>query len=330
MTRTHPRLIAAKGALLLVLGCGTSTPPPGTESEAAGSGGPVAASLQQFAGAWSLARIERRDASGELLSPPIEDRLGYIMYDTSGHMGVTIMRPGRQPYSEGGPTPDEALALLGSYTSYFGPFSVNEDEGYVTHHLVGSLDPRGAGSDYKRFYTFGENTLTLQPPPREDGSKTFLTWERLPGLPASELTQTHEKLLGAYRIESVTRQTTGGESVPIDQYEKAYILYSPSGHMSVHLMRPGRRPYAGDRPTAEEALEATRTYASYFGPFSVHEDQGFVVHHRIGSENPAGTGTEAKRFYELSDTHLTLKPPVQSDSDGWQLQTALRWARMTE
>ncbi len=330
MTQTHPRLIAAAGAFLLLLGCGSSAPPAGTESEGAGSSGPVAASLQQFAGAWSLARIERRDANGEPLSPPIEDRLGYIMYDSSGHMGVTIMRPDRQPYSEGGPTPDEALALIGTYTSYFGPFSVNEDEGYVTHHLVGSLDPRGPGSDYKRFYTFGENTLTLQPPAREDGSKTFLTWERLPDLPESEQTETHRKLIGVYRIESVTRQTTDGESVPIDQYEKAYIMYAPSGHMSVHLMRPGRSPYAGDRPTADEALAATRTYASYFGPFSVHEDEGFVVHHRIGSENPAGTGTDAKRFYELNDTHLTLKPPVQSDSQGRQLQTALRWARITE
>lgn len=330
MTQIRPRLIAATGALLLLLACGSSAPPAGTESEASASSGPVAASLQQFAGAWSLARIERRDANGELLSPPIEDRLGYIMYDTSGHMGVTIMRPDRQPYSEGGPTPDEALALIGTYTSYFGRFSVNEDEGYVTHHLVGSLDPRGAGSDYQRFYTFGENTLTLQPPAREDGSKTFLTWERLPDLAESELTETHRKLIGVYRIESVTRQTTDGESVPIDQYEKAYIMYAPSGHMSVHLMRPGRSRYAGDRPTAEEALAATRTYASYFGPFSVHEDEGFVVHHRIGSENPAGTGTDAKRFYELSDTHLTLKPPVQPDGQGRQLQTALRWARITK
>ena len=326
----NPHLIAVNGALLLALACGTSSPPPGSGSEAADSSELTAAARQQFAGAWSLARIERRDASGELLAPPIEDRLGYIIYDVAGHMGVTIMRPGRQPYSEGGPTPEEAFALIGTYTSYFGPFSFNEDEGYVVHHLKGSLDPRGAGSDYKRFYTFGENTLTLQPPPRADGSKTFLTWERLPDLPESELTDTHRKLFGVYRIESVTSQTIDGESVPIDQYEEAYILYAPSGHMSVHLMRPGRARYAGDRPTAEEALMATRTYASYFGPFSVHEDQGYVVHHRVGSENPGGTGIDAQRFYELSDTHLTLRPPVQADSDGRKVQTALRWARISD
>ena len=329
MTRTNPILIAFASALLLALGCESSAPPPNPDSETAASDELAVASRKQFAGAWSLARIERRDADGELLAPPIEDRLGYIIYDSAGRMGVTIMRPGRQPYSEGGPTAEEALALIGTYTSYFGPFSVNEEEGYVVHHLEGSLDPRGAGSDYKRFYTFGENTLTLQPPAREDGSKTFLTWERLADLPESELTDTHGKILGVYRIESVTRQTTDGESVPVDQYEKAYILYAPSGHMSVHLMRPGRTRYAGERPTAEEALMATRTYASYFGPFSVHEDEGYVVHHRVGSENPAGTGIDAQRFYELSETHLTLRPPVQTDNQGRKVQTALRWARIT-
>ena len=100
--------------------------------------------------------------------------------------------------------------------------------------------------------------------------------------------------------------------------------------MSVHLMRPGRQPYAGPRPTPEEALAATRTYGSYFGPFSVHEDEGYLVHHRIGNENPGGTGTDAQRFYELTDTHLTLRPPVGTDNQGRQVQNALRWARISD
>ena len=325
-----PIPVIAKGAFVLALALGACAPTADIASEAPPSDAFTANLNERFAGAWSLARIERRDAAGELLAPPIEDRLGYIIYDAAGYMGVTLMRSGRQPYSEGGPTAEEALAQIGTYTSYFGPFSVNEDEGYVTHHLEGSLDPGGAGSDYQRFSTFGESTLTLQPPAREDGSKTFLTWERLPDLPESELTETHRKLFGVFRIESVTRQTTDGQPVPTDQYETAYIIYAPSGHMSVHLMRLGRTPYAGDRPTAEEALMATQTYGSYFGPFSVHEDEGYLVHHRIGSENPAGTGTDAQRFYELTDTHLTLRPPVGTDDQGRQVQTALRWARISD
>ena len=322
-------LVAAVG-FVGSFACGESAPPAEVTETAPTAAASTANPNSRFAGAWSLAKIERRDAAGELLAPPTVDRLGYLIYDAGGYMGVTIMRPDREPYSEGGPTADEALAQLGSYTSYFGRFTVNEAEGFLTHHLEGNLNPGGTGSDYKRFYTFTENSLTLQPPAREDGSKSFLTWERLPDLPESQLTDTHRRLFGFYRIESVSRQTTDGESIPVDQYDTAYIIYAPSGHMSVHLMRPGRSPYAGDRPTADEALMAVQTYGSYFGPFSVNEAEGYLVHHRIGNESPGGTGTDAQRYYDLTDTHLTLRPPVGTDAAGRQAQSALRWARITD
>ena len=330
--RTTPFALLAPVALVLSLACGEAAPPhePAAAAPPSGASDTAANPNEAFAGAWSLVRIERRDAAGELLAPPVEDRLGYIMYDAAGYMGVTLMRPGRQPYSAGGPTAEEALAQLGTYTSYFGRFTVNEAEGYVTHHLEGSLNPRGAGSDYRRYYTFGENTLVLQPPAGEDGSKSFITWERLPDLPESELTDTHRRLFGVFRVESVSRRTTAGEPVPADQYETAYILYAPSGHMSVHLMRPGRTPYASGRPTAEEALAATLSYGSYFGPFSVNEDEGYLVHHRVGSEDPGGSGTDAQRFYELTDTHLTLRPPVRTDDEGREVQSTIRWARISD
>ena len=340
--RTMPFALLASLALVLSLACGeaatpadpASAPAPAavSGSDAAPSEGSASAASpnEAFAGAWSLVRIERRDAAGELLAPPIEDRLGYIMYDTAGYMGVALMRPGREPYSEGGPTAEEALAQMGTYSSYFGRFTVNEAEGYVTHHLEGSLNPSGAGSDYRRYYTFGENTLVLQPPAREDGSRSFITWERLPDLPESELTDTHRRLFGVFRIESLSRRTADGEEVPVDQYETAYILYAPSGHMSVHLARPGRTPYADGRPTAEEALAATLSYGSYFGPFSVNEDEGYLVHHRVGSEDPGGSGTDAQRFYELTDTHLTLRPPVRTDDEGREVQSTILWARLSD
>ena len=118
--------------------------------------------------------------------------------------------------------------------------------------------------------------------------------------------------------------------IPADPYETAYIIYTPSGHMSVHLMRPGRQPYAGEQPTAEEALMTVETYGSYFGPFSVDENEGYLVHHRIGNENPGASGTDAQRFFELTDTHLTLRPPPSVDTQGREVQSALRWARISD
>ena len=326
----HRTLFAAIGVVGLMslaplAGCGGEGPAEEVVEEAA-----EANPMDRFAGAWSLVRSERRDAEGELVGEPREDRVGYIMYDATGYMGVTLMSPDREPYSEGGPTPEEALAQMGSYSSYFGRYSVNDEEGYVTHHLEGSLNPDGAGSDYQRFFTFEGDNLILQPPASEDGARSYITWERLPDLPESELTDTHRRLFGFYRVESVTRETSDGESVPADQYETAYIAYAPSGHMSVHLMRAGRQPYAGDEPTAEEAFATVDSYGSYFGPFSVNEEESYLVHHRIGNETPNQSGTDAQRFYELTDTHLNLMPPPATDDEGREVQSTIRWARISD
>ncbi len=319
--RTTPFALLAAVVLVLSFACGESAPP--AEPEAANPN-------EQFAGAWTLVRSERRDADGELLGEPREDRVGYIMYDPSGYMGVALMSNDREPYSEGGPTAEEALAQMGSYASYFGRFSVNEEEGYVTHHLEGSLNPNGAGSDYRRYFTLEGDTLTLQPPAGEDGSRSFITWRRLPDLPEAELTDTHRRLFGVYRVESVTRQTTDGEPVEAAQYETAYIMYAPSEHMSVHLMRPDRMPYAGDEPTADEALATVLSYGSYFGPFSVNEEEAYLVHHRVGNEDPGQSGTDAQRFFELTDTHLTLRPPAGTDEEGREVQSTILWARISD
>ena len=337
LKRRCARLMTVGGLVFTLFACGESAGP--TDTAGSSPAEALSATQRQFVGTWSLAGIERRGADGEPLAAPAEDRLGYLIYDAAGYMGVTIMRPDRTPYSEGGPTGEEALAQFGSYTSYFGRFTVNEAEGAVTHHVEGSLNPSGVGSDYIRLYTFTEDRLTLQPPPAADGSKTLLTWVRQPDLPAAEVTGTHRQLFGAYHIESVSRHTTDGYEVEVDQYESAYLFYTPSGHMSVHLMRPGRLPYAGDRPTADEALRLTESYGSYFGPFSVREmagcitcpgprDQGYLTHQRIGNEDPRGSGTDARRYYELTDTHLTLRPPVRIDDEGREVVTALRWARL--
>ena len=333
------RLLLIVGLFPAVLACDGSGE--STVSDPAESSRPEAlsASEQQLVGAWSLSRIERRDADGNPLSPPMEDRVGYLIYDASGHMGVTLMAPDREPYSASGPTADEALAQFGSYTSYFGRFSVDDARGAVMHHLEGSLDPGGAGADYTRLFTRAEDHLTLQPPPAEDGSTVSLTWVRQPDLPASALTDTHRQLVGAYRIDSVARHTTDGFAADVDQFETGYLFYTPSGHMSVHLARPGRAPFAGEGPTTDEALRLIGTYVSYFGPFEVNEvagcitcpgprDQGYLIHRVLGSQDPRGAGNDARRYYELTDTHLTLRPPVHADEQGREVVTALRWTRL--
>lgn len=288
-----------------------------------------------FVGTWELANVERFGPDGEMLPAPepgsfgSEGSVGYLMYDPSGLMSVVIMQGGRQPYAGDDPTPAEALVAFNSYTAYFGTFSVNEAEGYVTHHLQGNIRPPASSNDNQRFYELTGDTLTLIPPVGDTGVQLKIAWRRLPLLDESQLTETHRRLFGFYEIDHVERHTLDGEEIPRDQYATAFLIYMPSGHMAVHLVRPNRPDYSGTA-SPEEARASLATYSSYFGPFSVHETDGYLVHHRIGTTNPSGTPSDAQRFYDLTDTTLTLRPPVSTDDHGRQGQSALTWRRISD
>ena len=137
--RRMPWLMLCSVTLGAPVACGSDAPsaalPPAIDSDRTSDAG------SQFAGAWTLVAIERRRSDGELLAPVIDDRIGYLIYDTSGYMGVTIMSPDRPPYAGNTATDEEALAALTTYTAYFGGFTVHEADGYVTHHVEGSLNP---------------------------------------------------------------------------------------------------------------------------------------------------------------------------------------------
>ena len=98
-------------ATLGLTGCGENAGP--TESSSSEMVESVVVdAAEQFLGGRSLVKIERWGPDGELIGPPIEDRMGYLIYGPRGHMGVTIMPPAREYYAEGAPTADEALAAL--------------------------------------------------------------------------------------------------------------------------------------------------------------------------------------------------------------------------
>ena len=129
--------------------------------------------------------------------PPIT--AGFIIYSAAGRMMVHLMDPDREVFVGPEPTPAEAQAIVTSYTSYFGPFSVDEAGSYFVHHRIGhTLDltdlPKperrtGLDTDAQRFFEFIGNRMVLrflstagvQPAPA-DGEADWggmITWERL-------------------------------------------------------------------------------------------------------------------------------------------------------
>lgn len=298
-----------------------------------------------FVGTWRLLRVERYDHTGARLSAPAPgtfgagEPLGYLMYDGL-HMGVIIQQEGRVTYPVNQRTPDDALAAVSGYWSYFGTYSVNEPESYVTHRVVGSLNQRRVGAEYQRYYELSNDQLTLLPPLScpdsfvtdsgcgygTTGIQLRVVWQKLSPQPAA--TSDGRRFFGFWAIDSLTRETLEGESIVTGEFAEGYLAYMPSGHMAVQLMRPGRSSYGGMRPTAVEADAAMGTYVSYAGPFTVQADEGYVRHHRAANLEPNGMEVDAQRFYEFQDGQLILILPSRTVA-GHQTQSYIHWNRIS-
>jgi len=139
---------------------------------------------EQFVGTWKLVSAQFRDQDGKIIYPYGENAIGMIIYDAGGRMCVQLARPDRPPFASGelfNGSPEEARATVEGYLGYFGTYTVDDHQGFVTHHIQGCSFPNWMGEDQRRGYTFSGNRLTLSTPPMPaaGGSLTgLLIWER--------------------------------------------------------------------------------------------------------------------------------------------------------
>src|SRR6185436_14582625 len=285
----------------------------------------------RFAGVWKLVAEETRAPNGQIVAGPNAasgGRFGFITYDPSGYMGVVLAWNRRPAFKGKASTPDDARAALAAYNSYWGSFTVNEARSIVAHQTMGAVSPSFAGTNQERGFTIAGNRLTLRPPNLANGDQRTLTWERVPDLP--NLTPTHRKLIGFWKLISLERRNAKGELSITNPGMTGFLVYTASGHVMVHMMDPYRRRNVGDAPTPEETMATYRTYTSYFGPYTVNEPGGYVVHHLTAAFNSGDEGTDFQRFIEFSGKRLTLKPPPTKDGSGNPVQTSLVWERLSE
>lgn len=325
-----------------LVGCGSGTS--GTPSAPAEGAPPPAPAVEDAAapgglprgpvvGTYRLAGRNVKDETGAWVPTPDFNSLGYITYSDTGYMAVNVMPLDREPFADGAPTPEEAQAALEGYTAYFGPFSVHEDDegGFLVHHRIGQINP-GAEADAKRFYDLDGDRLILTPasPAGTKGDAARqVVWERLPD---AELSDEARRFVGFRQLLHTDRYEDRGRDFwhggRNDSRAGSWIIYTPTGHMMVHLMaREGRTPFAGATPTPEEALAAYRTYGGYFGRFTVHEDAEpqYVVHHQEGRTRPVEGVTDAERLYHLEGGVLRLGGRPRTTDEGEVLGGHLYW-----
>jgi hypothetical protein len=318
------------------------------------SAAPAAATAQapmgdtaKFAGTYSLITTERKDeATGKWISPPTFNSNGYVIYSNTGQMAVHIQPKVRDRM----PTPrtgEAALKAITRYTAYFGTYKVDEQAKFIIHERGGQINPGGI-VDVKRYYDFvttpqGRERLILTPAPNNIGSKEEATvrliWERQQLAP---LSAAQKEFVGFWKLNYTDNyQTKDGKMVfhgfgtteggkNTARAGTAYIIYTESGHMMVHLMhKEGRTKYAAAQPTPEEALKAFESYNGYFGRFITFENQNpqYLIHSQQGTTNPSAY-SDQQRFFTFTGDVLRLGGPPQLNAAGEMAGGHLYWQKM--
>src|SRR6059036_132399 len=115
-----------------------------------------------FLGVWQLA--DSYDVSiktGQIVRSRGATPVGSLSYNIDGNMAVQVMNDGRPHLSDldRESAAEKIKAAFENYTAYFGTFEINKDEGYVIHHIRGSLFPDEVGKTRKRFFQISGNRL---------------------------------------------------------------------------------------------------------------------------------------------------------------------------
>jgi hypothetical protein len=137
-------------------------------------------------GAWKLISFEIRKADGTVIYPFGEDAQGLGIYTEAGLFSGQLMRPDRPRVVSGDQlngTSAEIKANYEGFLSYYGPYELDAENGFVIHHVEGSLFPNWEGTEQKRFFELTGNRLKLTTPPTLWGGGGeivgVLLWERI-------------------------------------------------------------------------------------------------------------------------------------------------------
>jgi Lipocalin-like domain len=152
-----------------------STSPNGTS----GSG-------DQLVGPWRLiSRVVTLEDGSAVQDPGLgKAPIGYLIYDSSGHMAAQLMRLDRPMAIDcgtSGPAPRENSQSVNGYDAYFGTYTIEETNHTVTHHLEGALAAADVGKNLVREFQVSRDKLTVivrTNSPKEKQIRT-LSWERV-------------------------------------------------------------------------------------------------------------------------------------------------------
>jgi hypothetical protein len=133
-----------------------------------------------------------------------------------------------------------------------------------------------------------------------------------------------DRLVGAWGLVSFVSFDANGVSRP-GNYDLGRIVYDASGQMTAQLMNSANKADTSPATDADRAA-AYRRYLGYYGPFTVDDLAGTVIHHVVGSSNPSWIGSNQVRHFTLSEDGNTLTLSTKNND---RVTGKLTWERMT-
>jgi hypothetical protein len=133
-----------------------------------------------------------------------------------------------------------------------------------------------------------------------------------------------DRLVGTWQLVKWDVFPANGGPPRAGAYDIGRLHYDAAGQMSAHLMSSANRSDASPATDADRAA-AYRRYLGYFGPFTVDEARGVVVHHVVGSSNPSWPGTEQVRYFNLAEDGERLSLSLKN---GDRVTQTLTWERV--
>ena len=125
---------------------------------------------------------------------------------------------------------------------------------------------------------------------------------------------TRQRLLGAWRLISLTERTSKGEvRLPFGQDPVGLLLYDNADRVSAQIMRRNQPRFAHNdwqRVSDQEKAAAWSAYLGYFGTYRIDENARAVIHHIEGSWYPNFVGSEQVRYFQFADEKLILSADV--------------------
>ena len=117
-------------------------------------------------GTWRLVSREDRTPVGERRVDPGlgADPLAILVYDSAGNFSAQFMKRDRADGATAPPAApgsNNSVAVSG-YDAYFGTYTVDEEAGTVTQHLVGALSPGDVGKVVTRELRIEDDRLTIE------------------------------------------------------------------------------------------------------------------------------------------------------------------------